>query len=55
MIWPVLIVAVTVMITHRCSIYTANVLVWILSAAQATWLIIIIFVVLQQTGSIAHT
>ena len=54
-IWAVLIVATTVMITRRCNIYTANVLMWILSAAQVTWLITIIFIVLQHTSSIAES
>ena len=52
-IWVVLIVAVTVMITQRCIIHTTNMLMWILSAAQAAWLITIIFIVLQHTSSIA--
>jgi hypothetical protein len=54
-IWVVLIVAVTVMITQRCIIHTTNMLMWILSAAQAAWLITIIFIVLQHTSSIAES
>ncbi len=52
-VWAILTVAVTVI--QRCSIYAANVLMWILSAAQATWLITIIFIVLQHTSSIAES
>lgn len=53
-IWAILTVTVTVIITQRCSIYAANVLMWVLSATQATWLITIIFVVLQRSSSITH-